>query len=132
VIGLDTNLVIRYLVQDDPEQAAIACRIFEEEISASNKGHICPIVLCEIVWVLLRSYKQKKDKIITIIRTLLLASNIETQHGDSAWRALGDYEKGNADFSDYYIAHLNKECGASFTLTFDRNAAKSRFLKLAQ
>lgn len=132
MIGLDTKIVIRYLVQDDPEQSAVACRIFEKELSAHNKGHICPIVLCEVVWVLLRSYKQKKEKILTIIRTLLLASNIEIQHSDSAWRALKDYEKGSADFSDYLIAHLNKDCGATYTLTFDRAAAKNRLLKLAQ
>ena len=132
MIGIDTNIVIRYLVQDDPEQSAIACRIFEEEVSSTNKGHICPIVLCEVIWVLLRSYKQTKEKIITVIRTLLLASNIEIQHSDSAWKALKDYESGTADFSDYLIAHINKECGASFTLTFDRAAAKSRLIKLAQ
>ena len=132
MIGLDANIIIRYLVQDDPEQSAIACRILEEELSAINKGHICPVVLCEVIWVLLRSYKQKKEKILTVIRTLLLASNIEIQHSDSVWRALRDYESGTADFSDYLIAHINKDCGATFTLTFDNNAAKSRLIKLAQ
>ena len=132
MIGLDTNVVIRYLVQDDPVQTAIANRIFEKEMSAANKGLICPIVLCEIVWVLLRSYKQKKEKVQEVIRTLLLADNIEMQQRDSVWKALREFEQGTADFSDYLVAHINQECGASVTLTFDRSASQHRLFRIAE
>jgi predicted nucleic-acid-binding protein len=132
MIGLDTNVVIRYLVQDDPVQTAIANRIFDKEISAANKGLICPVVLCEIVWVLLRSYKQKKEKVQEVIRTLLLTDNIEMQHRDSIWKALREFEQGTADFSDFLIAHINRECGASVTLTFDRSASQYRLFRTAQ
>ncbi len=132
MIGLDTNVVIRYLVQDDPVQAGVANRIFEEELSAGNKGHICPVVLCEIVWVLLRCYKQPKGKIQEILRTLLLAENISLQHRDAVWKALREFELGDADFSDYLIAHVNQECGASVTLTFDRSASQSRLFRIAR
>lgn len=132
MIGLDTNVVLRYLVQDDPRQAEIANRIFERELSASNKGHICPIVLCEIIWVLMRSYKQKKDKIAEVVRTLLLADHIEVEHRDSVWRSLREFEQGAADFSDYLIAHINQECGSSVTLTFDRTAAAHRLFRMAR
>ena len=132
MIGLDTNVVIRYLVQDDPVQTAVANRIFEKEITSVNKGLICPIVLCEIVWVLLRSYKQKKEKVQEVIRTLLLADNIEMQHRDSVWKALREFEQGSADFSDFLIAHINQECGATFTLTFDRSASQHRLFRTAK
>jgi len=132
VIGLDTNVVIRYLVQDDPVQAGVANRIFEEELSASNKGHICPVVLCEIVWVLLRCYKQQKVKIQEVVRTLLLAENIELQHRDAVWKALREFELGDADFSDYLVAYINQECGASATLTFDRFASQNRLFRIAR
>ena len=132
MIGLDTNVVIRYLVQDDPAQTAIANRIFEKEMTSVNKGLICPIVLCEIVWVLLRAYKQKKEKVQEVIRTLLLADHIEMQHRDSVWKALRDFEQGSADFSDFLIAHINQECGATFTLTFDRSASQHRLFRIAK
>jgi predicted nucleic-acid-binding protein len=132
MIGLDTNIVIRYLVQDDPEQSKIATRIFEKELSPKNKGHICVIVLCEIVWVLVRCYKQKKEKIVEVIRTLLVADTIEVDSRDAVWKALRAFECGEADFSDYLIAHIHHEHGSTFTLTFDHNAVACPFFKLAK
>lgn len=132
MIGLDTNVVIRYLVQDDPVQAALATRVFENELSAANKGLICPVVLCEVVWVLLRAYKQKKDKVRDVVRTLLLADNIEIQYRDSVWKALREYEHGTADFSDCLICQLNQAYGASYTLTFDRSAAQQRLFRIVR
>jgi predicted nucleic-acid-binding protein len=132
MIGLDTNIVIRYLVQDDPEQSKIASRIFEKELSPKNKGNICIIVLCEIVWVLVRCYKQKKEKIAEVIRTLLVADTIEVDSRDAVWKALRAFECGEADFSDYLIAHIHNEHGAAFTLTFDHNAATCPLFKLAK
>ncbi len=132
MIGLDTNVVIRYLVQDDIGQAEIANRIFEKELSASNKGHICPIVLCETIWVLLRSYKQKKKKLVEVVRTMLMADNIEIEHRDAVWKALRDFETGDADFSDYLIAYINQACGSPVTLTFDKIASTQRLFRLAK
>ena len=132
MIGLDTNIVIRYLVQDDPEQSKIANRVFEKELSLKNKGSICVIVLCEVVWVLARCYKQKKEKIAEVIKTLLLADHIELESREAVWKALRAFETGGADFSDYLIAHLHQEHGAPFTLTFDHHAASYPFFKLAK
>lgn len=132
MIGLDTNIVVRYLVQDDYEQAKIANRIFEKELSRKNKGNICLIVLCEIVWVLMRCYKQKKEKIIEVVKTLLLADSIEIDSRDAVWKALREFESGEADFSDYLIAHINREDGAFPTLTFDHKAVTSPNFKLAK
>ena len=132
MIGLDTNIVIRYLVQDDDEQSKIANRIFEKELSRKNMGHICLIVLCEIVWVLMRCYKQKKEKIVEVVKTLLLAESIEIDSRDAVWKALREFESGEADFSDYLIVHINRERGASLTLTFDHKVATSPYFKLAK
>ena len=126
MIGLDTNLIVRYIVQDDPEQSAVATRIFESELSTSNKGHVCLVVLCEVVWVLARAYKQPVSGLTHVIRALLLAECIEIERRDAVWKALRDFEAGTADFSDYLIAHVNQACGSSTTLTFDRAAATDR------
>lgn len=132
MIGLDTNIVVRYLVQDDDDQAKIANRIFEKELSRKNKGNICLIVLCEIVWVLMRCYKQKKEKIIEVVKTLLLADSLEIDSRDAVWKALREFECGEADFSDYLIAHIHREHGASLTLTFDHKAATCPSFRLAK
>ena len=133
MIGLDTNVLIRYIVQDDLAQSAVANRVFESELSATNKGYVCPIVLCEVVWVLARAYKQKKAKLREVVRMLLLADFIEIGNRDAAWKALRDFEAGNADFSDYLIAAVNREEGANVTLTFDRCAAsENRLFRLAE
>jgi predicted nucleic-acid-binding protein len=81
-------VVIRYLVQDDPDQSKIANRIFEKELSFKNKGRICITVLCEIVWVLVRCCKLKREKVSEIVKTLLLADHIEMDSRDAVWKAL--------------------------------------------
>ena len=125
LIGYDWHRYIRKSRTRLPEQSVVATRIFESELSALNKGHVCPVVLCEVVWVLERAYGQKKAKLSEVIRTLLLAEFIEVEHRDAVWKALRDFESGKADFSDYLIARINQVCGSSVTLTFDRAAAAS-------
>lgn len=133
MMGLDTNVMVRYIVQDEPAQSAVATRIFEDELSAVNKGYVCPVVLCEVVWVLARAYRQKKTKLCEVIRTLLLADSLEIGHRDAVWRALRDFESGRADFSDYLIGEINRECGTDATLTFDRSAAiTNRLFRFAE
>ena len=132
MIGLDTNVVVRYLVQDDPAQSKIANRIFEHDITSSNKGLVSSIVLCEVVWVIQRAYKQKKAKLLEIVRLLLESESIEIEHRDSVWRALRNYEFGEADFSDYLLADINRTLGADTTVTFDAHAAENPLFSLAK
>ena len=75
-------------MQDDADQSVVATRIFESDLSVSNKGHVCLVVLCEVV----------------------------IERRDAVWKALRDFETGVADFSDYLIAHVNQACGSSATL----------------
>ena len=132
MIGLDTNVVVRYLVQDDPVQSKIANRIFEHDITSSNEGLVSSIVLCEVVWVIHRAYKQKKAKLLEIVRLLLESENIEIEHRDSVWRALRSFEYGEADFSDYLLADINRTLGADTTVTFDAHAAEKSHFSLAK
>lgn len=131
MIGLDTNVVVRFLVQDDPVQAKIATRIFEHEIGPANPGLISSVVLCEVVWVVQRAYKQKKAKIVEIVRLLLETESVSLEHRDAVWRALRQYESGKADFPDCLIAEINKELGAATTVTFDVAAAGHALFSLA-
>ena len=128
MFALDTNVIVRYIAQDDPAQSAAATRIFEGIISDKNHGFITSIALCETLWVLSRAYGQPREKLVEVIEALLKADNLELEHRDLVWNAKEDFRNGNADFSDYLIARIGKAQGASTTLSFDRNALKSKDL----
>ena len=128
MFALDTNVIVRYIAQDDPAQSAAATRIFEDIISDKNHGFITSIALCETLWVLSRAYGQPREKLVEVIEALLKADNLELEHRDLVWSAKEDFRNGNADFSDYLIARIGKAQGASTTLSFDRNALKSKDL----
>jgi len=129
MIGIDTNVLIRYIVQDDPGQSRIATRLIEEELSPENKGFVSSVVLCEVIWVLKRFYRQPKEQLLLVVKTILETEVFEVEHRDCAWRAYYDFDEGDADFSDYYIAQVNKVYGASFTVTFDETAQKHRLFR---
>lgn len=130
MIGLDTNVLIRYIVQDDELQARLAGDLIENQCSTENPAFINEITLCEIVWVLKRAYRYDKVVILTILKQLLSISEICISSHTAAWAAYSDYETGNADFSDYFIARINKKAGCPFTFTFDKKACQNGNFKL--
>jgi predicted nucleic-acid-binding protein len=123
VKGLDTNVLVRYLVQDDPKQAALATRYIERHFTAKSPGFIGQIVLCELAWVLESNYHQSRTEIASIIEQLLQVAQLEVMDPDVTWRALGDYKDSNADFPDHLMARTNEAQGCETTLTFDKKAS---------
>jgi len=124
MLALDTNVIVRYIAQDDPVQSKAATRVFEKLISDENHGFITAIALCETLWVLARAYGQPRVKLAEVIEALLKADNLELEHRDLVWSAREDFLRGKADFSDYLIARIGKAQGAATTLSFDGNALK--------
>jgi predicted nucleic-acid-binding protein len=122
--GLDTNVLVRYLVQDDPRQAAMATRFIETQCTNESPCFIGQIVLCELAWVLESNYQQNRDEIASIIEQLLQVGQLEVMEPEVAWRALSDYKKSNADFPDHLMARINESRGCETTLTFDKKASK--------
>lgn len=129
MIGLDTNVLVRFIVQDDPVQSQMASDLIEKRLTPENKGFVSSIVLCEVLWVLKRAYRQPKEQLLSVVRTILETEVLEMENRDCAWRAYYDYDEGLADFSDYYIAQINKVHGASLTATFDERALKHRLFR---
>lgn len=129
MIGIDTNVLIRYLVQDDEAQAKIASDFIESKCSDDNPGFINHIVLCEITWVLSGAYRQKRSDIANVIDSLLQVRQIEVQNAPLVWKALSDYRDSNADFSDHLIAHSNQQAGCASTATFDKKAANQSAMR---
>ena len=130
MIGLDTNVLIRYIVRDDLVQAEAATRLVESECTADNPGLINPIVLCELVWVLTRGYGYDRLTAARVIRRLLSVQELRVVGAESAWRALRRFETGKADFADYLIGVSNQVAKASVTYTFDQRAAESDLFRV--
>lgn len=122
--GLDTNVLVRYIVQDDPKQAALATRYIERYCTVGSPCFIGQIVLCELAWVLESNYQQSRTDIASIIEQLLQVAQLEVMDPDIAWRALSDYKNSNADFPDHLMARTNEAKGCETTLTFDKKASK--------
>jgi len=125
MIGLDTNVVIRYLVQDDPAQSKKASYFIEKSIKAGETLWICQLTLCEIFWVLERCYNLNKEELISTLTALLQTRQIKIEQEDIAWAALRDYEKSShVGFPDCIIGRQNAYHECIHTYTFDKDAAK--------
>ncbi len=130
MIALDTNVLVRYIVQDDPGQAKAATRLIESECSADQPGLVSSVTLCELVWVLGRGYRTPKERIVAVLRAVLSAEELQAENPDLAWRALGLFEAGPGDFADYLVGASNRTHGATTTYTFDKTAGASDLFTL--
>lgn len=124
MIGLDTNVVVRYLVQDDASQSAAATRLMERVLSAERPGLITTVTLCEIVWVLAECYGADRARIGAVIEGLLVSKQLIVEDADIVWNALGDWQGSSADFSDALIGRQVAARGGEKVVTFDRAASK--------
>lgn len=124
MIGLDTNVIVRYLVQDDPAQSAAATRFIEQSVTPEQPGYITGITLCELVWVLAECYGADRARIKTVIEGLLSARQLVVEEADVVWNALRDWAASGADFSDALIGRIVVARGGGRIVTFDRAAAK--------
>ena len=101
--GLDTNVLIRFLTQDDPVQSDIAGRIIREVLEAGRELFLGSMVLCETVRVLESSYKLDRERIAPILERRLRSRGFHVEHRDPTSGAVIRYRRGQADFSDYLI-----------------------------
>ena len=124
MVGIDTNVLVRYLTQDDPKQSAIATRFIEGRLSVESPGFISAVTLCEIVWVLAESYGADRKRIGDIVEGLLATKQLVIERSELVWKALRAWEGVPADFSDALIGQIAIAHGAERTVTFDRTAAR--------
>jgi predicted nucleic-acid-binding protein len=124
VIGLDTNLIVRYIVQDDAKQAAAATRLFEGSLSAEQPGVITLVTLCEIAWVLSQCYGAEKARTRGVIEALLGSRQLLVEQSELVWKALRAWGNTSADFSDALVGEILGAQGCEKVMTFDKAAAK--------
>ncbi|MFC5379421.1 PIN domain-containing protein [Aquipuribacter nitratireducens] len=120
-VGIDTNVLVRYLAQDDPHQAA-AADVFMNGLSEQAPGFVSLVTVLETYWVLTRSYGVSQDDVLDIIDRFLTSVELEVEGADVVRRGLRLAGAG-ADFSDALIAEAGRAAGCSATVTFDRRAA---------
>lgn len=124
MVGIDTNVLVRYLTQDEPKQSAIATRFIEGRLSADNPGFVSMVTLCEIAWVLAESYGADRKRIRDTVEGLLATKQLVIERAELVWKALRAWEGVPADFSDALIGQLAIAHGGEKTVTFDRTAAR--------
>lgn len=132
MIALDTNVLARYVVRDEPRQTAAATKLIENGCTPDSPGILSLIVITELVWVLAQGYRYRRSEIAAVLRGILSADDLRVERSDLAWQALNDYEQGKADFSDYLIGFCGRTEQAEATCTFDRRAATSPLFRLLE
>jgi predicted nucleic-acid-binding protein len=120
VIALDTNILVRYLVRDDPAQARRAKALVDRLDAAGERAFVSDVVICEVVWVLRRAYRFDRQPIAGVVRQLLSARQLAFGSTDRLWRAVRAFDAGNGDFSDYVVREHAKDAGCDAVATFDK------------
>jgi predicted nucleic-acid-binding protein len=131
VIGLDTNILVRYFVKDDPEQTRLAVNLIYA-LSPAEPGWVGQATILELVWVMTRIYRVKKERVAQVLDMLLASRDIVIGQDDTAREALRLYRAGNTDFADCLIAASARAAGCSRTVTFDRIAARDAGMQLIE
>lgn len=124
MIGLDTNVLLRYLVQDDPAQSARATEIIERRLTEQSPGFVSLISILEIVWALGSLYHRTRAQIAQHVEMILAADTLEVQNEQEVYEALVALRNGAGTFEDALIGSIGLWRGCSATLTFGQNAAK--------
>jgi predicted nucleic-acid-binding protein len=129
-VGLDTNVLIRYLTQDDPPQSHRATSEIERAADRGAALFVTNVVLCELVWVLEDAYGYSRHRIHKVLDSILRSVQLEFENKEAAWLAFGDYSDGKADFSDYLVGRVGAQAGCAETLTFDKALRDSHLFRV--
>lgn len=131
MIGIDTNVLVRYLAQDDPVQSPRATRIIEQLLTEDRLGFISLVTIAETAWVLDKIYDMSDLEIAGAIERILQADTLQVQNEQEVFKAMIALKTGVASFSDALIGAVGSWAGCSSTLTFDRKAARLKDFELA-
>ncbi|NEU76053.1 type II toxin-antitoxin system VapC family toxin [Hassallia byssoidea VB512170] len=129
MIGVDTNILVRYLTKDDEQQWEKAVEIIE----GTEQCFVANIVLCELVWVLRgKPYQFSREEISKTIEMMLQCAVFELENRSVVYQALQRFKQGSADFSDYLIWAIAQQFGCSTTATFDKKLRDNKGFNLLE
>ncbi|MBI3200190.1 MAG: type II toxin-antitoxin system VapC family toxin [Myxococcales bacterium] len=120
MIGVDTNVLVRFLVEDDVQQSKRAGQLFRRALAKGEQLFISDVVLCEVVWVLEGAYRVPRGEIAALLLDLARAKQVELGDADIVHRALTAFQAGNGDFADYVIRERALGAGCSALVTFEK------------
>ena len=132
MIGLDTNVLIRYLAQDGPRQSAVATRLIERELTAQNTGFVSLVVLVELYWVLKRLYAATDNELLDTVADLLDSAHFQIESRAMVQAAVQRVKslKSKSGLTDHLIVEIAKAQGYSHTVSFDKAAVPSAGMRL--
>jgi predicted nucleic-acid-binding protein len=130
VIALDTNILVRFIVHDEPVQTRLVRERIYQLREADERALVTDIVLCELIWVLESSYDFKREELEEVLKTILLTRQFEVENRRMAWAALEDYRQSGADYADCLLGRTARAAGCEETITFDREAARLPYYRL--
>jgi predicted nucleic-acid-binding protein len=122
VIGLDSNVFLRWLLQDDPGQAAAADALMAM-LTPARPGFVSQVTVMELAWVLRSGYGFSRTEVLEVLERLLRSEALEFDDAESVWEALVRVRDG-ADLNDALIAETFRLYGCEEAVTFDRDAAR--------
>ena len=129
MIALDTNILVRYLTQDDPAQSRRATHVIESATARGESLFITNVVICELAWVLDSAYQHSPTDIADVLEQLLRVAQFAFEDKNALWQALDDYQRGKGEFSDHLLGRVAHNAGCEHTLTFDRALKNNRLFK---
>ncbi len=120
MIALDTNVLVRFLVEDDEAQSERARALLQQAVDTGVPCHVSDIVVCEVVWVLQSSYRVRKAEVTEILHRLIQTRSLSFSNPDRIDRALDAFRSGKGDFADYLIRERARAAGCEAVATFDQ------------
>jgi predicted nucleic-acid-binding protein len=129
MIGLDTNILVRYITHDHPAQTAMALELMDS-LNPDMPGFISLIVLVELIWVLESFYRATKSEIVQSLDTLLRSKELIVERADIAWQALARFKASNCEYADCLIERCGHAAACDYSVTFDQRAARAAGMKL--
>jgi predicted nucleic-acid-binding protein len=130
MIGIDTNVIVRLIVNDDERQSRAAERFIREHGGSGTPCYVSDVTLIETVWVLEAAYGYDRGMVAEALTAILEAEQLEFDSPVDVAAAVEDFRYGRAEFADCLIGRINLRAGCSHTVTFDRKAAKLTGFKL--
>ena len=124
MIGLDTNVLVRYFTQDDPHQSPHATEILERRLTVTNPGFVTLAVMIETVWVLRRRHRLDRIALADVIERMLEAAELVVECEQDVYTAMASMRDGHASFADALLLSRGQRAGCSAVLTFDKRALR--------
>lgn len=126
MLALDTNVLLRYIVEDDPDQTAEATAVIHRAIARDESLFVSDVVLCETVWMLSRFYKVDRTRIAMVLQEIFRARHMRFRATGELSRALDAFKNGKGDFPDYLIREHARAAECESVVTFDKVLLKER------